>query len=163
MSNAKPPDLVSIIMKASRAQVEAIMARLAVGGFDDMTSTFATVLPLIDSAGIRPGVLAQQTGVTKQAVSQLVRLLKKRRYVELVPDMTDTRAKVVRLTKRGVEVKKACAELHDEFEQLAGKILGKEALARLQHDLDKYTDGLASPAIEPHRTARSQKLRQLKS
>ena len=152
-NNAEPPDLVSIIMKASRAQVEAIMARLAVGGFDDMTSTFATVLPLIDSAGIRPGVLAQQTGVTKQAVSQLVRLLVKRKYVELAPDATDTRAKVVRLTKRGVEVKKACTELHDEFEQLAVKILGKKALARLQHDLDKYTNWLSSSAIEPHRTA----------
>jgi Transcriptional regulators len=51
-----------------------------------------------------------RAGITKQAISQLVRELEARGYVEQVPDSTDTRAKIVRLTNRGVALHAACAE-----------------------------------------------------
>jgi DNA-binding MarR family transcriptional regulator len=137
-------DIVSLIVQASRAQVAAMMARLAARGFDDMTCAFATVMPLIDATGIRSSVLAQQTGVTKQAVSQLVRLLKDRGYVELAPDATDSRAKVVRLTKRGIAVKKACMDLHEEFQLSAVKALGKKDLSKLKAHLIQYIASVAS-------------------
>ena len=106
-----PPDIAPVIMQVFRAQFAAMMTRFAARGFDDFTSAFAAVMPHLDACGTRSTVLAQRAGVTKQAMSQLVREMEKRKYVEQVPDTVDTRAKVVRLTKRGAAVKIACVDV----------------------------------------------------
>ena len=130
-----PIDLAPIILQASRAQVEAMMARLSRRGFDGLTPTFATLMPLLDASGMRSNVLAQKAGVTKQAMSQLVRLLEERHYVEQVPDPSDTRAKVVRLTKHGVALRKACEEVRKELQAEAVEALGKKDVLKLQQNL----------------------------
>jgi DNA-binding MarR family transcriptional regulator len=102
-------------------------------------------LILLDVTGARPTVLAQRSGVSKQAMSQLVRELETRGYVEQVPDPTDTRAKIVRLTKRGVALRAACLEARSELQALAAETLGKVKLARLQRDLTQLTSALNRP------------------
>jgi DNA-binding MarR family transcriptional regulator len=74
-------------------------------------------MPLLDATGARPSTLAQRAGITKQAISQLARELEARGYVEQVPDSTDTRAKIVRLTKRGLALHAAAAEVRLELVQ----------------------------------------------
>ena len=86
-----------------------MMAKVAGCGFNDVTPAFASLMLLLDATGARPTTLAQRAGITKQAISQLVRELEARDYVEQVPDSTDTRAKIVRLTERGVALHAACA------------------------------------------------------
>jgi hypothetical protein len=61
------------------------------------------------------GIQRRPSGITKQAISHLVGELKARGYVEQVPDSTDTRAKIVRLTKRGVALHAASAEVRLEL------------------------------------------------
>ena len=136
-------DIAPALMMASRAQLAAMMARLAGRGFDGLTPAFATVMPLLDAKGSRATMLAQRSGVTKQAMSQLVKLLEKRHYVEQVPDEIDTRAKVVRLTKRGVALRKACEEARRDLDATAKKALGKRDLARLVEGLCKLTELLS--------------------
>lgn len=131
----KPNDVAPAIGAASRSMIAAMMARLAARGFDGMTPSFAGLIPLLDANGARPSVLAQQSGVTKQATSQLLRELKKRGYVEEVPDPTDTRAKIVRLTRRGVALREACLLVRGELNVLASETLGETSLARLKRDL----------------------------
>jgi DNA-binding MarR family transcriptional regulator len=94
-------------MVASRAHTAAVTARLALRGYDDFPFASASLLWLMDEGGTRSTVLAQRAGVTKQAMSQLVRLMERQGYLEQVPDPTDTRAKVVRMTERGEAVKTA--------------------------------------------------------
>jgi DNA-binding MarR family transcriptional regulator len=132
---------------ANRALIIAMMAKVAECGYNDMTPAFASVIPLLDANGVRPTVLAQRSGVTKQAVSQLVRELKTRGYVEQVADPTDTRAKIVRLTKRGVELRAACAAVRKELNAAAIKTLGKTRLARLRRDLTDLATVLAQTAV----------------
>jgi DNA-binding MarR family transcriptional regulator len=139
------PNIAPIIMQAYRVQLGAMMARLTARGFEDFTPAFVTVMSLLDSTGMRSTVLAQRAGVTKQAMSQLIRLLEEREYVEQLPDATDTRAKVIRLTKRGVAIRKACAEVHEELNRAAIQTLGKKGLARLQTDLSKLIASFAPP------------------
>jgi DNA-binding MarR family transcriptional regulator len=146
MSNETlPSDIAPIIMQAYRLQLGAMMARLAARGFEDFTPAFTTLMPLLDATGVRSTVLAQRTGVTKQAMSQLIRLLEERDYVEQVPDATDTRAKVIRLTKRGVAIRKACVEVREELNRAAMQALGKNGLAKLQADLSKLIASYAPP------------------
>jgi DNA-binding MarR family transcriptional regulator len=137
-------EVVPTVGMASRTLIGAMMARLAARGFDGLTPAFAAVMPLLDATGIRPTVLAQRAGVTKQAASQLVRLLEGRGYVEQVPDTTDERAKVIRLTRRGVALRAACFEVRQEIEEVARETLGDARLERLQSDLAKLQQALAS-------------------
>jgi DNA-binding MarR family transcriptional regulator len=115
--------------------IATMMAKLASCGFSDVTPAFSSLMPLLDATGARPTTLAQRAGITKQAISQLVRELEVRGYVEQVPDSTDTRAKIVRLTKRGVALHAASAEVRLELQSVAIAKLGKSRVSRLRRDL----------------------------
>jgi DNA-binding transcriptional ArsR family regulator len=75
-------------------EVGAVLARPAV----------MRLVPHVTVDGIRATELARRTDVTKQAVSQTLSRLRDLGLVELVPDPTDGRAQLVRMTKAGVEV-----------------------------------------------------------
>jgi len=112
-----------------------MMACLGSRGLEGLTPTFSNVIPLLDATGARSSALAQRSGVTKQAMSQLVRLLEERNYVEQIPDPTDTRAKLVRLTERGVALRAAALEVRLEIQAAAVKALGPRNAKRLKEDL----------------------------
>ena len=131
----KEDDIPPALGRAVRAMSTNMMAKVASRGFDGMTPAFASLMPLLDATGIRPTTLAQRAGITKQAISQLVRELEARGYVEQVPDLTDTRAKIVRLTKRGTALHAACAEVRRELHSAAIAKLGKLRVSRLRRDL----------------------------
>jgi DNA-binding MarR family transcriptional regulator len=110
-----------------------------------MTPAFAGLIPLLDANGARPSALAQRSGVTKQAMSQLIRELEARGYVEQALDPADTRAKIVRLTRRGVALREACFLARKEIQALATQTLGKTRLAQLQQDLTRLAAALSKP------------------
>jgi DNA-binding MarR family transcriptional regulator len=132
-----PPDVARLIMRASRAQFTVMMTRLAERGFEDFPSAFTAVIPVLDDRGTRSTVLAQRMRVTKQAMSQLVRIMERRKYAEQVPDPMDARAKVVRLTKRGEAVKKALAEIREELNNKAMNALGRQQMVGLHNCLNQ--------------------------
>jgi DNA-binding MarR family transcriptional regulator len=127
-------------MLASRAHTAAVTARLALRGYEDFPFASASMLWLMDEGGTRSTVLAQRAGVTKQAMSQLVRLMERQGYLEQVPDPTDTRAKVVRMTERGEAVKTACVDVREELNRKVGGVLGIKDARRLEADLDAAAD-----------------------
>ena len=131
----KEDSFAPVLAAASRALTATMMAKIASCGFNGMTPAFASLMPLLDATGARPTTLAQRAGITKQAISQLVRELEARGYVEQVPDSTDTRAKIVRLTKRGVALHAASAEVRLGLQSVALAKLGKSRVSRLQRDL----------------------------
>ena len=131
----KEDDIPPVLGRAVRAMSTTMMAKVAGRGFNDMTPAFASLMPLLDATGIRPTALAKRAGISKQAISQLVRELEARGYVEQVPDSTDTRAKIARLTKRGVALHAACAEVRLELQSVALAKLGKSRVSRLRRDL----------------------------
>ena len=76
-------------------------------------------------------------------MSQLIHELEGRGYVEQVPDLADTRAKIVRLSKRGVALRQACFVARKEIQLLATETLGKTRLAQLQQDLTRLSAALS--------------------
>ena len=138
MSNSKKKhedDFAPALVAASRALVATMMPELIRYGFNGITPAFVSLMSLLDATGARPTTLAQRAGTTKQAIGQLIRELEKRGYVEQVPDSTDTRAKIVRLTKRGVALYAACADARNELQATVIAKLGKSKVSRLQRDL----------------------------
>src|SRR3984957_11168115 len=124
------------LMVASRAHTAAVTARLALRGYDDFPFASASLLWLMDEGGTRSTVLAQRAGVTKQAMSQLVRLMERQGYLEQVPDPADTRAEGVRMSGRGEAVKTACVEVREELNRQVTRTLGTNEAALLEVNLD---------------------------
>jgi DNA-binding MarR family transcriptional regulator len=142
MSNSDEDDFAPVLGAAGRALTATMMAKVAGFGFDGVTPALASLLLLVDASGARATTLAQQAGTTKQAVSQLIRELEARDYVEQIPDPTDTRAKIVRLTEKGVTLKAACAGAKSELQTIAIATLGKSRVAHLRQDLIELTSAL---------------------
>ena len=130
------PNVARSLMLASRAHTAAVTARLALRGYYDFPFASASLLWLMDEGGTRSTMLAQRAGVTKQAMSQLVRLMERQGYLEQVPDPTDTRAKVVRMTERGEAVKIACVEVREELNRKVARSLGMDEAALLEANMD---------------------------
>jgi DNA-binding MarR family transcriptional regulator len=126
-------------MDISRAHAAAVIARLAQRGYIDFPFASASLLWLLNKGGTRSTVLAQRARITKQAMSQQVRVMESQGYLERVPDPSDTRAKLVRMTPRGEAVKAACEEVRAELNQRAAKLVGKEKAREMEAHLDAMT------------------------
>ena len=140
--NEKEDDIPPALGRAVRAMSTTMMAKVAGRGFNDMTPAFASLMPLLNATGVRPTALAQRAGISKQAISQLVRELESRGYLEQLPDPIDTRAKIVCLTQQGVALHAACAEVRLELQSVALARLGKARTTRLRRDLIELAEAL---------------------
>jgi DNA-binding MarR family transcriptional regulator len=106
---------------------------LPAAGFDDIRPSHSVaVLRTVDAEGTRPGELARRAGVTPQAMAEFVRYLEGRGYVERIPDPSDGRARLVRLTPRGREAAAAAHVVFDEIEARWKRTLGAKRYAELK-------------------------------
>lgn len=76
-------------------------------GWPDAPSRHYPVFENIDPEGTRLTVLASRAGVSHQAMGELVAELEQRAIVERIPDPTDRRARLIRLTDEGRAVVRA--------------------------------------------------------
>ncbi|HEX9069037.1 MAG TPA: MarR family winged helix-turn-helix transcriptional regulator [Ktedonobacterales bacterium] len=94
--------MIGALLRIPReAALRQVVAGLAAADFDDVRPAHFTVFQHIPPEGIRLTALADAALMTKQSMGYLVDDLEALGYVERVPDPTDRRAKVVRLTARG--------------------------------------------------------------
>ena len=111
------PGLGILLFVANRALEQRALAAVAAAGMD-VTPAQARVAARIGPQGTRVSDLAAQAGVTKQSVAFLVEQLEAKGYVERVPDPSDGRARLVRLTAAteaaataaGAEIERTLAE-----------------------------------------------------
>ncbi|MGM0557206.1 MAG: MarR family winged helix-turn-helix transcriptional regulator [Myxococcota bacterium] len=93
---AKHESLPQLILKVGRLLDERAVQRMKRAGWAELTPAHTRLLPHVDLEGTRVTELAQRLGVTKQAVSQLVRDMERMGALERVPDPSDGRAKLVK-------------------------------------------------------------------
>jgi len=98
MTRDLPTSLLMFI--ASRAAGDRIFGVVHDAGFTDVTVAQSRLMMGIDSTGTRLSVLADRAQIAKQTATALVDRLERAGYVERVPDPSDGRARLVRLTKR---------------------------------------------------------------
>lgn len=112
-----------------------ILAAVNAAGFD-VSQAQARVFMRVGPEGTRLTVLADAAQVTKQTAGFLVDQLEKAGYVERVPDPTDGRARLVRVTEKAkgaVPVADAeMARIEEEWEQH----IGKRRMAQLREALE---------------------------
>jgi DNA-binding MarR family transcriptional regulator len=93
--------LIALVRSVARLMVDELIARLHAAGYTDMTAAQHVVFENLDPDGTRLTTLAQRAGMTRQAMTELVNALRRNGYLELRPDPTDGRARLVHLTSRG--------------------------------------------------------------
>lgn len=109
-------------------------------GYDDITTAQMKILQRIGQDGTRLTDLAEQAQVTKQTAGFLVDQLAKAGWVERVPDPTDRRARLVRISGRGEEALPIAAAAVAEAEAEWTAHLGKRDMAALRRTLAKLRE-----------------------
>lgn len=139
------------------ALVHSMHESLPAAGFDDIRPSHSVgVLRTLDPEGTRPGELARRAGVTPQAMAEFVRYLEARGYVERVPDPTDGRARIVRLTTRGHEAAKAAHVAFDAIEADWKHRLGDQRYRQLKEMLAELRAPRAVRSVRRPRAAKAQ-------
>jgi DNA-binding MarR family transcriptional regulator len=124
--------MIGALLRIPReAAIEQVVAGLVAAGFGDVRPAHFTVFQHMPPQGIRLTALADAALLTKQSMGYLVDELEARGYVERVPDPTDRRAKVVRLTARGQEVEDTVRAVIANIEAEWAARLGQDDYAHL--------------------------------
>jgi DNA-binding MarR family transcriptional regulator len=108
-----------------------MLAALHEQGFDDLIPAHLIVLRWPGPDGLRPVELAEQTGMSKQALNYLLGQLEETGYLNRVDDPDDRRSKRIRVTKRGWAAGKVMRAAVGEIEQEFIDAHGKKELANL--------------------------------
>jgi DNA-binding MarR family transcriptional regulator len=130
-------DLARLLLRAFRAVTAKVDAQLADLGHADVRTGHAAVFTNLDPGGTRIVTMAQRAGVSRQAMSGLVRELEETGYVAVSPDPTDARATLVRLTAKGEKFCALAAEIVAAMEAEWVELLGRAELTRLRRSLHR--------------------------
>jgi len=113
--------------------------RVQAAGYNDLRPGHGCVFGNIDPEGSRLTDLAERASMTKQSVGEVTSDLEQRGYIERVPDPSDGRAKIIRLTERGRRAQAIGRELIDEIERDWGERFGRQRVAALREALEAIT------------------------
>ena len=145
MTRELPASLLMFI--AHRSAESRIYEAVRAAGFTDFTVAQGRLAAGIDPQGTRLSVLAERAQVAKQTATALVDHLERSGYVERVPDPADGRARLVRLTRRGMQVIPVARAEERVIEQEWTQHLGarrmrqlREALVLLREITDPYLE-----------------------
>jgi DNA-binding MarR family transcriptional regulator len=122
----------ALLRVPAQAIQRRIIAELNAAGFDDLRMPHMAVLQFPGPDGVRPGLLAERAGMSKQAMNQLLRSLERLGYLDRSDAPSENRARIVRFTKRG---RAAYAAIHDilrAIEREWSSVLGPDRFAELK-------------------------------
>jgi DNA-binding MarR family transcriptional regulator len=138
MTRELPTSLLMFI--AARAAADRIFRAVHDAGFNDVTIAQSRLLMGIDTDGTRLSVLAERAQIAKQTATALVDKLERAGYVERVPDPSDARARLVRLTPRAEAALPIARAEEDRIEAEWRAHLGTQRMDHLREALTALRD-----------------------
>ena len=109
-----------------------IITELNAAGFEELKVPHMAVWQFPGPDGIRPGVLAERAGMSKQAMNQLLRSLEALGYLARSDDPDEGRARVVHLTRRGRAAYTKIHEILRDIEREWSEELGPKHFTQLK-------------------------------
>ena len=134
-----PPKLPlpTLLTQVRDIALEGLHRQLAEEGFEGIRFVHGSVFRTIDPEGSRLTTLAERSGLTKQAISELVDDLQDHGYLERVSDESDRRAKIIRLTDQGRKAQAAAGRILADVERRWSRIIGKDEVTVLRRELEQ--------------------------
>jgi DNA-binding MarR family transcriptional regulator len=107
--------LLRFCWQAARTRIQR---DLIAAGFGDISPAHLAVFQYPSPRGMRVTALAERAGMSRQAITYLIRELEAKGYLQRHPDPSDRRATLVQLTQRGEAAIRAI----------------RDSVTRLEHD-----------------------------
>ncbi len=144
MSSRTPPPgpLIGGLLRLAWVRVRThVDAGVRAAGYTDLNPGHLALFRYNAPDGQRPSRLADEMGITKQSVNDLLRHLERTGYAELVPDPDDSRARLVRLTTRGRQLHALLLRHARVVEQALQDAMGDGPFDTLRRTLRAIGDG----------------------
>ena len=122
--------------------LDRVYSELVTSGFEDIRPAHGNVFRYISPDGSRLTELADTAQITKQSMNYLVEYLHDRGYVEMIPDPTDGRAKLIHLTAQGQKVQQLAIQISRQVEVEWATQLGQRKMSQLRRLLEELSDVL---------------------
>jgi DNA-binding MarR family transcriptional regulator len=119
---------------------DQIFSGVIAAGYDDVTPAHVGLFRYPGLNGQRPTELADQMGITKQSVNDLLGHLEEHGYLIRGPDLVDRRARVVQLTPKGRRLEKTVTRQSRAAEVRIAEILGPRRFAYLREALEELAE-----------------------
>jgi DNA-binding MarR family transcriptional regulator len=133
-----PRPLPALLTQVKEMALQKMRGRLAEEGYSDIREGYGCVFGFIDiDNGSRLTELAERSGLTKQAVGEVIPELEQLGYVTREPDPGDRRAKIIQLTPKGRDACLTGRRLFAEIEREWAEQLGEELLAGLREAAER--------------------------
>jgi DNA-binding MarR family transcriptional regulator len=132
--SAQPISTAVLMFVALRHVENRVLAALRAEGYD-VSLAQARVAARLSEDGIRLTDLAAQAQVTKQTAGQLVDQLEHAGWVERVPDPTDGRARLIRISELGHRAREVARVVEREVEEEWTRHLGGDRWRELRSSL----------------------------
>jgi DNA-binding MarR family transcriptional regulator len=133
-SPVKTEDMLigALLRVPAQAIHRRIIKELNAAGFEELRVPHMAVLQFPGPDGVRPGTLAERSGMSKQAMNQLLRSLEGLGYIVRSDAPEERRGRIVRLTKRGRAAYSKVHHILRDIEREWDAELGPERFAQLK-------------------------------
>src|ERR671924_1106440 len=119
--------LIGLLAEVQGAVSDELYGQLHERGYGDIRPAHGCVFGFIErTGGDRLTALADRSRLTKQAVGEAVADLERLGYVERVPDPSDRRAKIIRLTGKGEQALAAAGGIFADIERRLAAEVGED-------------------------------------
>ena len=115
----------------------------AAGYADSLPGLGTNIFYSLKDGGLRLVELAERTHTTKQAMNYTVDRLEEAGYVERVADPKDGRAKIIRMTQRGKELRRIGEGIIAEVEEECVRRLGEERMRQFEELIQEVSTMVA--------------------
>ena len=122
----------ALLRVPAQAIQRRLIAQLNAAGFEELRLPHMAVLQFPGPDGVRPSVLAERAGMSKQAMNQLLGSLESLGYLVRSDAPGEGRARIVRFTKRGRAVYAAMIDILRDIEREWSEELGAKRFAELK-------------------------------
>jgi DNA-binding MarR family transcriptional regulator len=129
------PTVPALVNLVAASGAPRLRAAFAAAGLDGIRPAQAVALVPLAAGGLHASDLADQLGVSRQAVAQGVAALERHGYITRVPDPADARAQIIELTPRGRQVLRVMRSNAIDVERRWEHVLGPQRLGQLRETL----------------------------
>ena len=124
--------------------LEQIYAEVSAAGFHDLGRFHVGMFRYPTAEGRRPSELAEMLQITKQSVNDLLRDMESRGYLELAPDASDGRARIIRLTEKGHHLEQVVHQAAGSVSQQIANGLGSRRYEAFMSSLNEIVERIAA-------------------
>ena len=134
-ASAPSPQMGRVLLGLANDYRRRILDHCRDHGHPKIRGSHSSLLAHIGIMPINLTCLAERSAITQQAVGKLVRELERMGYVECKTDDRDKRAKLIKLSPRGLALLNDLEEIIEEVRSEYRSVLGDDALEAFEEQL----------------------------